>query len=120
MNLPYKLKTTLSSIIFINFFIFSTLFNSSCKCNQNKAAEIENKVEIPKDELEFQNDISTVLREYIPTLPSVKIDSTKYESWHELAKDIYLQNNYKSLWLSKDVLSSRGKEMLHVLGTAEF
>lgn len=120
MNLPYKLKTTLSSIIFIIFFIFSTLFNSSCKCNQNKAAEIENKVEIPKDELEFQNDISTVLREYIPTLLSVKNDSTKYESWHELVKETYLQNNYKSLWLSKDVLSSKGREMLHVLGTAEF
>jgi len=120
MNLTYKLKTTPSSIIFITFFIFSTLFFSSCKCNQNKAEEIENKVEIPKDEIEFQNNISTVLREYIPTLPSVKNDSTKYLSWHEAAKNIYLQNNYKSLWLSKEVLSPKGKEMLHTLGTAEF
>ncbi len=93
---------------------------TSCKCNSNHAKDIEKKVEAPKDEISFQQDITTILREYIPTLNAIKNDSTKYENWQLVVKEVYLLNNYKSLWLNKDILSPKGKEMLHVLGTAEF
>lgn len=93
---------------------------TSCKCNSNHAKDIEKKVEAPKDEISFQQDITTILREFIPTLNAIKNDSTKYENWQLVVKEVYLLNNYKSLWLNKDILSPKGKEMLHVLGTAEF
>jgi len=93
---------------------------TSCKCNSNHAKDIEKKVEAPKDEISFQQDITTILREYIPTLNAIKNDSTKYENWQLVVKEVYLLNNYKSLWLNKDILSPKGKEMLHVLVTAEF
>ena len=115
-----QLKNYCRPLLLLSFFIVSIVFFSACKCKNGNAESIEKKVEIPKDEIEFQQNISTILRDYIPTLPTIKNDSTKYLSWHEIAKDIYLQNNYKSLWLSKDVLSPKGKEMLHTLGTAEF
>ena len=101
-------------------FFLSILFFSGCKCQNNDAEEIEKKIEIPKDEAAFQNNMTTVLQEYIPALTGVKNDSTKYLNWQEAVKDIYQQNNYKALWVSKDVLSPKGKEMLHFLGTAEF
>lgn len=116
----HKLKIKSTSISCIFLIVCGMQIVSSCKCKNGNAEAIENKIQIPKDELEFQSDITTILREYIPTLSVIKNDTTKYLSWHQLAKDIYQQNNYKALWVSKDVLSPKGKEMLHVLATAEF
>jgi murein L,D-transpeptidase YcbB/YkuD len=115
-----NMKNYCRPLLLLSFITGSVFFFSSCKCANGNAESTERKIEIPADEIEFQQNISTILRDYIPTLPSVINDSTKYLSWHEIAKEIYLQNNYKSLWLSKEVLSSKGKEMLHTIGTAEF
>ncbi len=94
---------------------------SACKCNQEgNAVEIEKTIEIPKDEIEFQQKLSTVLHDFVPTLVTIKNDSTQYISWHAVVKEIYQQNNYASLWLSANGLSPKGKEMMHVLGNAEF
>lgn len=94
---------------------------SACKCNQEgNAVEIEKTIEIPKDEIEFQQKLSTVLHDFVPTLVTIKNDSTQYISWHAAVKEIYQQNNYASLWLSANGLSPKGKEMMHVLGNAEF
>ncbi|MEZ5053442.1 MAG: L,D-transpeptidase family protein [Chitinophagales bacterium] len=93
----------------------------ACKCNQEgNAVEIEKTIEIPKDEIEFQQNMSTVLHDYVPTLRTIQNDSTQYVSWHAAVKEIYQQNNYTSLWLSANGLSPKGKEMMHVLGNAEF
>lgn len=120
MKLIRLLKTQNTSMLLLFFYILSSFSFSSCKCKNGDAETIEKKIEIPKDDAEFQNNISTVLQEYIPKLNSVKNDSSKYLSWHAAVKEIYKQHNYKALWVSKDVLSPKGKEMLHVLGTAEF
>lgn len=99
---------------------FPILFLHGCKCNNSSATDIENKIDIPKDEVEFQQNISTVLREYIPNLPSVINDSTHYQSWQILVKEFYQKNEYKSIWLSANVLSPKGKEMLQMVSNAEF
>ena len=108
-----KLKNYGRPLLLLSFFIVSIVFFSACKCKNGNAESIEKKVEIPKDEIEFQQNISTILRDFIPTLPTIKNDSTKYLSWHEIAKDIYLQNNYKSLWLSKNVFYKDIKHEQH-------
>ncbi|HNI31927.1 MAG TPA: L,D-transpeptidase family protein [Chitinophagales bacterium] len=120
MKREHKLNSATTFLLFTIFFFCMQCLFTSCKCNSNHAKDIEKKVEAPKDEISFQQDITTILREYIPTLNAIKNDSTKYENWQLVVKEVYLLNNYKSLWLNKDILSPKGKEMLHVLGTAEF
>lgn len=120
MKREHKLNLATTFLLFSIFFFCMQCLFTSCKCNSNHAKDIEKKVEAPKDEISFQQDITTILREYIPTLNAIKNDSTKYENWQLVVKEVYLLNNYKSLWLNKDILSPKGKEMLHVLGTAEF
>ncbi|HMV14492.1 MAG TPA: L,D-transpeptidase family protein [Chitinophagales bacterium] len=120
MKREHKLNSATTFLLFTIFFFCMQCLFTSCKCNSNHAKDIEKKVEAPKDEISFQQDITTILREYIPTLNAIKNDSTKYENWQLVVKEVYLLNNYKSLWLNKDILSPKGKEMLHVLVTAEF
>lgn len=96
------------------------LLLSGCKCKNGNAKSMENQVEVPKDEIEFQQNMSSILKTYIPTLQTLKIDSINYLSWHECVKEFYKRNDYKSVWLNASVLSPKGKEMLYVLSTAEF
>lgn len=105
------------TVSFSILLVFTLLFQA-CKCNNSNA--VETKVKIPKNELEFQQNISTVLQEYILTLHTIRNDSTYYLSWHSLVKDFYSKNNYKSLWLSTDGLSPKGKEMLQTVSNADF
>ncbi len=114
------LKKYRTSVLCISFCLILSVFFTACRCKNGNAEALEEKVEIPKDDEAFQKDISTVLKAYVTTLPGIKKDSAKYLSWHEAAKEIYQQNNYKAIWVSKDVLSPKGKEMLHFLGKAEY
>lgn len=92
----------------------------SCKNNNSKAATIQSKVIIPKDEMEFQKDMSIVLGEYIRTFPATDKNNTRYLGWQELVRTIYEQHSFSPIWVNKDGLSAKGKEMLHVVSTAEF
>jgi murein L,D-transpeptidase YcbB/YkuD len=98
---------------------FVCLF-SSCKLKNSAAHISENKIEIPKDNAEFQVEMSEVLKAYLPTLITIKNEKEQYLSWHEIAKEVYEQRQYQPIWVSKNVLSSKGKEMLEFVGTAEF
>ncbi len=120
MKFSMKLKYLKTSTLFLSAILILSCFLSACKCKNTKAEKIEQKIEIPKDEIEFQKNISTVLKEYVTDFRGIKNDSLKYLSWHEVVKEIYKQNDYTSLWVTKDGLSPKGKEMLHFLGTAEF
>lgn len=119
MNAAARLKA-ISSILFLTSLFISLIFFSSCKCQTNKAEKIEEEISAPKDDAEFQKDMSIVLKEYVITLPFLKVDSIKYLSWQEVAKEVYEKNNYHPIWVSKEVLSAKGKEMLHFVSTAEF
>lgn len=113
----------ISSIYTLKFFYIipiCMILLVSCKCNNNNAAVIENKIEIPKDESEFQQHFTNVLRDYIPSMPSQQNDSTHYLNWQVMVKEIYKNNQYTSLWLSANGLSPKGIEMIHLLSTAEF
>ncbi len=92
----------------------------SCKNNNSKAETILSKVLIPKDEMEFQKDMSIVLNEYIRSFPAIDKNNSQYVGWQELVKEIYKQHDFNPIWVNKDGLSSKGKEMLHVVSTAEF
>ncbi|MBK9329871.1 MAG: L,D-transpeptidase family protein [Sphingobacteriales bacterium] len=98
----------------------STFGTTSCKNNSSKAETIQSKVLIPKDEMEFQKDMSIVLGEYIGTFPASDKNNTRYLGWQELVRTIYEQHSFHPVWVNKDGLSAKGKEMLHVLSTAEF
>ncbi len=115
-----ELKTIQPSIIILFILLFTNAMICGCKCKNGNAERIEKKIEIPKDDITFQQDVTIVLREYITKLDAEKKDSNKYLSWHEVAKDIYKQEEYKPLWICKEVLTQKGKEMFHFLGTAEF
>ena len=116
-------SSKLTSISTIKLLIFLFLFSGTiiaCKSKKAQAKKIESTVETPKDDIEFQNKMSTVLEEYIPTLKTIQNDTTKFVSWHEAAKESYKENKYKAFWVSKDVLSPKGKEMFDYLSKAEF
>lgn len=119
MNFSTTMKST-TSIVFSFILLISFNLLISCKCQTEKAADIEKVIDTPKDDLEFQKNISTVLEDYFKQLPVTKIDSIKYVSWQQPAKDFYTKNTYQPLWVSKDVLSAKGKEMLHFVGSVEF
>ena len=112
-----KKSPTYKILLFILF--FSGCF-VACKNKKAQAETIENTIETPKDDVEFQQKISAVLEEYIPTLKTIQNDTSKYLSWHEAVKETYAANQYKAIWVSKDVLSSKGKEMYDYLSKAEF
>lgn len=98
----------------------SAIIAVSCKNNSSKAETIQSKVLIPKDEMEFQKDMAIVLNEYIGSFPTADKNNTQYLEWQELVKTIYEQHDFNPLWVNKEGLSSKGKEMLHVVSTAEF
>lgn len=81
---------------------------------------MEKKVEIPEDSTTFVNDLSAVLSTYIPSLKTVKDETRKYVSWQEAAKLIYSNRDYHPIWVSNNVLTGKGKEMLYLLSTAEY
>lgn len=112
-----KITSTKKTLLLI--FLFSG-FLFACKNKKREAEKIEQTIEAPKDELEFQQKIATVLGEYIPTLKTIQNDTSKYLSWHEPVKEVYAANQYKAIWVSKDVLSPKGKEMYDYLSKAEF
>jgi len=119
MNFSTTMKLTTSFVFSFLLLISCNLF-ISCKCQTDKAANIEKIIDIPKDDVEFNKNISTILEDYFTQLPVTKIDSIKYVNWQQPAKDLYAKNAYQPLWVSKDVLSAKGKEMLHFVGTSEF
>ncbi|MDB5226599.1 MAG: hypothetical protein JWN78_792 [Bacteroidota bacterium] len=118
-NYFYKLIVR-SSIIFLLFIFLLALLFSSCKNNRARAAKIESKIHTPKDDAEFEKEMSIVLKQDVFTFPADVSDSAKYMSWHELAREVYKQNEYHPIWVNKNVLSSKGKEMLFFLSTVEF
>jgi murein L,D-transpeptidase YcbB/YkuD len=115
----YLLKPMSTYKLFLFVLLFSGCL-TACKNKKAIAETIENKIEIQKDEQEFQQKISAVLEEYIPALQTIKNDTSKYLSWHELVKEVYLVNQYKTIWVNKDVLSPKGKEMFNFLSNAEY
>ena len=117
MKFTISLRSQISVIIFSALF-FS--FNFFTACKHNKAENIEDKITAPKDDIAFQNDMIIVLEEFVKAIPSSKIDSIKYTNWSAVVKEFYAKNNYKSLWVSKEILSPKGKEMLDFVGTYEF
>lgn len=119
MDEVYTLKISSTTKLLVLIFLFSGCL-IACKSKKAQAETIEQTIEAPKDEIEFQQKISTVLEEYIPTLKTIQNDTSKYVSWHEAVKETYAANQYKSLWLSKEVLSPKGKEMYDFLNKAEF
>ncbi|MFN8282944.1 MAG: L,D-transpeptidase family protein [Chitinophagales bacterium] len=119
MDDGYMLKITSTKKTLLLIFLFSG-FLFACKNKKREAEKIEQTIEAPKDELEFQQKIATVLGEYIPTLKTIQNDTSKYLSWHEPVKEVYAANQYKAIWVSKDVLSPKGKEMYDYLSKAEF
>ena len=119
MNLFTTMKSN-TSIVFFPLLLIAFNFFISCKCQTENAAEIENTIDVPKGDFEFQKNISTVLKDYFTQLTVTKTDSIKYVSWQQPAKDLYAKNSYQALWVSKDVLSAKGKEMLHFVGTVEY
>lgn len=116
----FKLKINLTSIIFLLFIFLLCISFSSCKNNRVRAAKIEKQIHTPKDDEEFQKEISIVLKQQISEFPDDVSDSAKYMSWYELAKEVYRQNDFHPVWVNKNVLSSKGKEMLSFLSTVEF
>lgn len=118
MKFFYRLKFS-SSIVLLLLLIFFNFF-TACKCNTDKAETIEKIIDTPKDDAEFQSKMTTVLEEYISHLASIKTDSIKFLNWQEAAKNAYAKNIYKPIWVSKEVLSPKGKEMLHFVGSAEY
>ena len=117
MKFTISLKPRIYIIIFSTLF-FSFIFFTACK--HNKAENIEDKITAPKDDIEFQNDMTIVLEEFVNAIPSSKIDSIKYTNWAAVMKEFYAKNNYKPIWVSKEILSPKGKEMLDFVGTSEF
>jgi murein L,D-transpeptidase YcbB/YkuD len=114
-----SLKLTSTHHLLLIIFLFSVSI-IACKNKKAAAEVIENTIEIPKDDIEFQKKISTVLEGFIPTLETIKNDTTKYLSWHDLAKESYKTNQYQPFWVSKNVLSAKGKEMYDFLSKAEY
>lgn len=119
MKFRTKLKSA-ASIPYISLLIFLFSLFTSSKCQINKAETIEHNIDTPKDDAEFLKNITTVLKVYITKLPGKKTDSIKYLSWQETAKEIYKKNNYLPVWVCKEVLSPKGKEMLQMVSSAEF
>jgi len=121
---PPKIKTIKNQTLLrfvVGCCLISTLsLLSSCKCNKGHAEILENKVEVPADEEQFQSDMREILEAYIPTLHLVKEDKKQYLGWQEVIKEIYHQQHYQPLWVNKHVLSPKGKEMLEYLATAEY
>lgn len=115
----FKNKRNVKPFFIIVIFCLMSFF-SSCNFNKSKAQIQENKTEIPKDETQFTTEMTAQLQAYVEALPTVKNDSTKYLGWQSVVKDIYKQQNYQPIWVSKAVLSPKGKEMLEYLGNAEF
>lgn len=100
--------------------MLSVVLLVSCKFKKSIAEIPENIIEIPKDENQFASEMADMLRIYVPEMQTVKIEQQQYLSWHEAAKEFYKQNNYQPIWVSKEVLSPKGKEMLQYLSEAEF
>lgn len=119
MKFSYVLKRS-TSIVFSTLLLISFNFFTACKCQTDKAETIEKIIAAPKDDAEFQSKMTTVLEDYVMHLSSIKTDSIKFMNWQEVAKEAYSKNTYHPIWVSKEVLSQKGKEMLHVVGTTEF
>lgn len=117
MKFSISLKSNISVILFAALFIS---FNFFTACKSNKAENIENKILAPKDDIEFKNDMAIILEEFVKSISSSKIDSIKYMDVNAVAKEFYASNNYNPLWVSKEILSPKGKEMLDFVGTSEF
>jgi murein L,D-transpeptidase YcbB/YkuD len=101
-------------------FFICIFFLHSCKTKEGKAEAIENKIEVPKDDRQFEKEMTTVLQAYIDNLQTTRDDKNKYLSWHSAVKDFYSKTDFHPLWTSKNVLSPKGKEMLEYLGNAEY
>ncbi|MEZ5025735.1 MAG: L,D-transpeptidase family protein [Chitinophagales bacterium] len=92
----------------------------SCTCNRERAKEIEHKIEPAKDEAEFQQKLTTVLSEYIPSLNGKRNDSLQYSNWQYVIQSFYSTNQFHSIWMTASGLSPKGKEMLHNVSNAEY
>lgn len=115
------MKNSLISLFIFSVTLTVVLTLSGCKgCKNSNAEKIENSIVVPKDDKEFLDNLSAVLSESIPKLANDKIDSTKNEGWHNLIKAYYDENNYKPLWVSREVLNQKGKEMYDFVSHAEF
>lgn len=117
MEFIISFKPRVYILFCITIILSSSLFIA---CKSNKAEALEQKTIEPKDEIEFRNDMNVVLEKYIKELKSTKNDSIKYMDWAAVSKAFYASNNYNSIWVSKEVLSPKGKEMLDFVGTSEF
>ena len=114
------MKNSLISLFIFSVTLTVVLTLSGCKgCKNSNAEKIENSIVVPKDDKEFLDNLSAVLSESIPKLVNDKIDSSKNEGWHNLIKAYYDENNYKPLWVSRDVLNQKGKEMYDFVSHAE-
>lgn len=113
-------KMKYSSFVLMVFMLLSLILGNACKCKNGQAETLDHKVEIPADSASFQQDLSSILRTYVPSLPVIRDEKTLYESWQETAKEIYKQRAYRAIWVSHQVLSPKGKEIMHLLGSAEY
>ncbi len=108
----------LSKIILLVIFAFGILLLPSCKsCKKHTEAL---PVNIPGSDSEFNLEMTKILKDYIPRLPSKVVDSSKYLSWQEVAKEVYKNNQYHPVWVSKNILSDKGKKLFEVVNTAEY
>lgn len=83
-----------------------------------QAETLENHTTIPVSESGFEQDLRVVLDAYISSLEPVRDEKNKYLTWEQPVKDFYGLRQHQPMWVSKDVLSAKGREMLALVANA--
>ena len=108
--------TTRKRAFFLVYIVLCIITPIGCINRQVKAESIESKVAIPKDDVEFRKNGAIVLQAYTNTLTNLSSSNSS----EPLVQEIYRQQGYAFIWLNKNGVSPKGKELLQFIDKVDF